>query len=197
MEDNSINKMKVLVTGAGGASGICTILSLKEATDNIIIGCDCNEYSSGLYLADEKFVIPPAKDKDKFLKGIISKIKEYKIDVVFSNVDEELLVFSKYKSEIPCSVIISPFSTIDICNDKSKLENIVPLPSTENISPPFLIKPKIGRGSRNIYKVESNEEMEALFKYLDFKGLNKKDFIIQEFLPGKEYTIDALFDGKG
>ena len=194
--------MKILVTGAGGASGICTILALKKSTDHIIIGCDCSEYSSGFYLAHEKFIIPSAEDDERgFLKEIINKVKKHKIDIIFPNVDEELLVFAKNKSNIPCNIVISPFSTVDVCNDKSKLisrlKNIVPLPVVRNISPSFLVKPKIGRGSRNIYKVESQEELEALFKYLSFRGMTRNDFIIQEFLPGKEYTVDALFDSRG
>lgn len=196
-----MKKLKILVTGAGGASGICTILILKESTNHIIVGCDCDGYSSGLYLADEKFIIPPAKNEGKFLKELIKKIKKYKIDVVFPNVDEELLIFAKNKPKIPCEVVISPLSTIEICRDKSrlfnKLENVVPLPSTKNISPPFFLKPKIGRGSKNIYKVDSEKELRILFKYLSLKRMNEDDFIVQEFLPGKEYTVDALFNKDG
>ncbi|MBL7196740.1 MAG: ATP-grasp domain-containing protein [Candidatus Omnitrophica bacterium] len=192
--------MRILVTGAGGASGMCTILALKK-TDNVIFGCDCNKYSPGLYLAHEKFTVPMAKDENRFIEKIIIKVEEHSIDVIFPNVDEELLVFAKNKSDIPCNIIISPFSTIGICNDKSKimsaLKNIVPLPSMGNISPPFLIKPRIGRGSKNVYKVEDKNEMNALLNYLKFNGINDSDLIIQEYLLGKEYTVDALFDMKG
>lgn len=195
-----MEKKRILVTGTGGASGICTILALKESTSHTIIGCDCNKYSSGLYLAHESFIVPPAV-KENFLEEIIKKVKRYKIDIIFPNVDEELLVFAKYKSKIPSEIIISPFPTIDICNDKLKLlsemEKVVPIPLTKNISPPFFVKPRTGRGSRNAYEVKSKEELQALFKHLSFKGMNKKDFVTQEFLPNKEYTVDALFDMKG
>ncbi|MFC2051123.1 ATP-grasp domain-containing protein [Chloroflexota bacterium] len=193
--------MRILVTGAGSSSGICTILALKESTDDIIFGCDCNEYSPGLYLADENFIVLMAKDEDKFIEQIANKVEEYNIDAIFPNVDEELPIFARNTPDIPCNVIISPFSTIDTCNDKlksmSELENIVPLPLMGDIPPPFCIKPKIGRGSRDIYKVENKRELDALLEYLSLKGINNSDLIIQEYLPGKEYTVDALFDANG
>lgn len=193
--------MRILVTGAGSASGICTILASKKSTDDIIFGCDCNEYSPGLYLADENFIVPMAKNEDRFIEQIVNKVEEHNIDVIFPNVDEELLVFARNKADIPCSIIISPFSTIDTCNDKSRLmselETIVPLPLTGDIPPSFCVKPKIGRGSRDIYKVENKRELGALIEYLGLKGINDSDLIIQEYLPGREYTVDALFDTNG
>lgn len=193
--------MNILITGAGGASGICAITALKKSTHHKILACDCDRFSAGLHLAHKNFIVPMAKNEEKFLAKIIDKVKEYHIEVIFPNVDEELLVFAKNKSKIPCHVIISPFPTIDICNNKYKLmsemKDVVPTPSMGDVSPPLFIKPRIGRGSRNVFKVKNKDEMNVLLKYLNFQDIKCQELLIQEYLPGKEYTVDTVFDSKG
>jgi len=49
--------LNILVTGAGGDSGLATIRILKDSGYRVT-ACDCNILSSGLYLADYYYVIP-------------------------------------------------------------------------------------------------------------------------------------------
>ena len=53
----------------------------------------------------------------------------------------------------------------------------------------MLAKPIYGRGSKNIFTIKNKLE------YNFFKS--KKDFLIQNFINGDEYTIDCLFDING
>lgn len=192
--------MNILVTGAGGASGMYAIKMLKESTNHRVLACDINKYSQGFYLADEYFLVPRAEDK-KFISEIISAVKKYNIDLILPNVDEELLLFSMSADKIPCKTVISPEETIKICQDKELLikrfHSKVPVPDTEDLNYPLIIKPRTGRGSRNIFLVRNNKEVEYLLNYLKIQGIKKSELSFQQYLTGEEYTVDALFDFSG
>ena len=50
---------------------------------------------------------------------------------------------------------------------------------------PCFLRPNHGRGSKNAFKVESEESLNLFEKLVP-------DNIVNEFLPGKEYTVDCL-----
>ena len=54
---------------------------------------------------------------------------------------------------------------------------------------PVVVKPRTGSGSRDISVLASGQELAGLAR--------STDFIIQEFLPGEEYSIDVLADAGG
>ena len=195
----------MLVTGAGGGSGLSSIRILKETTGHFILGADCNKYSTGLELADEKAVVPRASSNE-FVDSIKNIIKKYDIDAVLPNVDDELEVLCENRAALK-QLIISPLETIQVCNDKrhtiSKLENAIPVPrlygedKLENIVFPVIVKPRVSRGSRNIFKAETPSQLAALRTYLDTLSLTEDKRIILEYLPGDEYTVDCVFDLSG
>ena len=190
---------RIFVTGAGGDSGLCVIRILKEKGYYVHAG-DSNLDSSGLYLADSFSILPSAEKEEEFINEIKRIVIEKKIDVIFPNVDEELKIFSKYKEEIPCKVIISPYKTIEICQNKLQsvefLKEIVPIPHTNRLIEnfPLIVRPIVSRGSRNVFKVNNERERDFFWEYLKNRDLVP---MIQEFLPGVEYTIDVLFDLDG
>ena len=55
---------------------------------------------------------------------------------------------------------------------------------------PLIIKPRLGWGTREIYRVDNIDEARVLFKRVE-------DPVIQKYLDGKEYTIDTLTDKEG
>ena len=192
----------ILVTGAGGGSGLATIRILKESGYNVI-ATDASENASGLYLGSQYEVVPMASD-DNFVSSIHKIIDEYNVDVIFPNVDEELRIFSDKK--IFPQAIISPTETIDICSDKLKtleiLNGVIDLPKVFNYNDvtefPLLVKPRVSRGSKNIYKVNTKKELGLLLSFLESnQNISKEMVLIQEYLPGDEYTIDSLFDLDG
>lgn len=97
-------------------------------------------------------------------------------------------------------VIISEPKTIEITRDKWKtylaLQGIVALPKSfidkQKIDKPFplFLKPRAGSGSKGAHKIKSSEDLDFYYRMID-------NPIIQEFLPGKEYTVDCLADNDG
>lgn len=197
--------MNILVTGAGGGSGLATIRILKTTTNHAVYGADCSENASGLGLADKGFVIPRAEDKN-FVAAIQEIVAEKKIDLILPNVDEELKTFASNVEKIP-QVLISSLETIEICSDKYKtlttLREVCGTPEVyKNERPPkesypVVVKPRCSRGSRNIYIANSPEQLEAILLYVDTLGIPSEKRFVQEFLPGPEYTVDCMFDLSG
>lgn len=194
--------MNILITSSGGDSAIAVIRILKETTDHKIFAIDSNSYASGFYLADQHFVVPEAK-YNSYIPKIIKLVEKYKIDLIIPTVDEELLVLCLNLGKIPCQVVLSPLSTIILCQDKwhtiQELEKIIPTPEIYpllmDITFPAIIKPRNSRGSRDIFLVGSKHEAIAVCNYLTFK-YSSLDILFQEYLPGDEYTVDVLCDKK-
>ena len=97
---------------------------------------------------------------------------------------------SFYDASVIKKILISPHRTINLCNDKEKLKkfliNKISLP--EKISNKVIIKPRVGRGSKNQLIIKKNTK-----KFINF-FMKEKKFIVEKFVEGKEFTIDCVFD---
>jgi len=201
-----MKKFKILVTAAGGASGLYTIKLLKEDKNTTIVAVDPDKHAVGLFLADARYTIPKAGNS-LFISRIIDIVQRENIDAILPNISDELPIFAKNISQIPCKVVLSPLKTITICHDKSKtykyFQEIVSVPRSfiyGNIKDsdfPLFVKPKISRGSNYTYKVMNKKHLDTIISLLEFGGYGKDDLIITEYIPGREYTVDVLFNLAG
>lgn len=92
--------------------------------------------------------------------------------------------------------VVSDKKTMERCRDKmqtfSYLSKKFDLPFTtldykKTSRFPLIAKPRYGKGSKGIVKIDNEKEL----KYVQIK---KDNLIFQEYLPGTEYTIDVLSD---
>jgi carbamoyl-phosphate synthase large subunit len=204
--------LKVLVTGAGGPSAISFMKSFWA--DNILFNHeevdfyagDIDVNAAGLYLVDEnrRVILLPAKHPD-FIPNLKTFCFENEIDVLVPTVDDELLaiaeergVFSTYGTKI----LLTSKESLEICLDKYKLlrvcEHTVPVPrfavfdetfNADGWEFPLFIKPRCGAGSRGIMKIETPEKLAETQR--------NHELLIQEFLPGEEYSVDVLVCKEG
>jgi len=174
----------------------------KEGVTGKIITTDINPQSAGLYLSDDSFISPLTKD-DRYISFILDLCKKEDIKLIIPTRDAELLIFASNQNkflENGIFVNISSPESIQICTDKylffqkMKLLGFLTPPTflpedlvNNKINYPVIIKSRTGSGSKGIEKIENGTELHF---YLD-KFLNP---IIQEFITGKEYTIDILSD---
>lgn len=192
----------VFLIPAGSGMVIAAIKALKQDKKIKIFSADADKLAAGLYLSHKGYVVPPFDDS--LFYPTIKKITEKeRIDVIIPSLDTILLEFSRRRKEfeeIGAKVLVSEPNTIRITRDKwktyNKLKGVIPLPKSFikkediNIEYPFIIKPRDGSGSKNVYKVISKDELEFFYE----RVLNP---IIQEYLEGKEYTVDCLADMNG
>ncbi|MFA5743026.1 MAG: ATP-grasp domain-containing protein [Candidatus Paceibacterota bacterium] len=197
-----IKKINVLIVPAGSGMAIPAIKALKQDKNIRIVSVDSNSLSPGLYLSHKAYIVPVFKDQ-LFYPKIKEIVLKEKIDVIIPCLDTILLDFSKLKpwfKEMGAEVMVSDFEAIEITRDKWKtykaLEGIIPLPKSFikkediNINYPIIIKPRGGSGSQDFHKIDSKEELDFYYKRIE-------NPIIQEYLPGEEYTIDCLAEKNG
>jgi len=78
------------------------------------------------------------------------------------------------------------------------MKNNIPTPKTylpnqldfSSIHYPLLVKSRYGSGSKGLFKVENAEELQFFVNYVP-------NPVIQEFINGKEYTVDLFSDFNG
>jgi D-alanine-D-alanine ligase len=72
-----------------------------------------------------------------------------------------------------------------------------PTPDLTGFAPPFIVKPRCEDGSHGLSarSVCASPE-EALDRAAEIAGLWRQDCLIEEFLPGREFNIGVLFEGR-
>jgi carbamoyl-phosphate synthase large subunit len=196
---------RVLVTGAGGPSGI-TILRAMAHEPVTMLAADLDPYAAGLYLveADQRSLLPRG-DAPEFAQTLLALCRRREVDVVIPTVDTELLPVARMRDDYAragTTVVGASGPTLEACLDKAKLarlcDPVVRVPRTivvdETFSPngvdlPAIVKPRSGSGSRGIRLVERIPELEALPR--------DGTLLVQEHLPGAEFSLDVLARADG
>lgn len=200
--------IKVGVTGVGGPAGVVVTKTLSDENDFYVVGMDADGLSAGFKFSNKKYIIPPANDP-RFIERLFKTSLKEELDVLIPTVDEELLIISKNKKKFEekgVKIAISDYESIITALDKYHLytklaSSKIPTPKTylvneiklENLNYPLILKPRTGRGSRNITICNNYEELKFLIQKIE-----NLDILIQEYVVGEEFTIDTLsnFDGK-
>lgn len=200
--------MSVLVTGVGGTAGQSVISALKAMRGRIrIIGVDMNPFSAGLYVVDKGYVVPSADDSN-FVSQLARVCAEERVRVLIPTVDEELLPLALSKSSFEkqgtTTLLASP-QLVEKALDKWASYLVlrdagIPVPKTmlpadrdsviKSLGLPLIIKPRKGRGGRDVIRVDSP----SLFEYFVSRI---RAPIFQECLTGTEYTVDVVATRKG
>jgi carbamoyl-phosphate synthase large subunit len=196
---------RVLVTGVGGPSGIAVMRAI--ASDELtIFAADIDPYAAGLYLvAEAQRVICPRGDCEDFADVLLELCRRKRIDVVVPTVDGELLALARRRSSFAdagISLVLAQESTLELCLDKWALYEHcrmrVPVPGCWLVDAgfdpgdpwlPAIVKPRRGSGSRGVSLVGAREQLERL----PCDGT----LLVQELLPGAEYSLDVLADATG
>lgn len=201
----------ILVTGAGGSAGTNFIQSLRMADEDFyIVGTDSSKYYSKLSKADRTYVIPLCSEPG-YLETLNKIIEKEKVEFLHIQPDPEVKFVSDHREEILTKVFLPSKSAIDIAQDKyefAKLmyENCVSVPMTRRVKSPEYLKKyfsvfpekswlRAGRGAGSLaaLPVTNYEQANMWIEYWRTKGLEWEDFIISEFLPGKEYAFQSLW----
>ena len=198
--------ISVLVTGAGGPAAIAVIKSLRADPGVELLAADTDCWAAGLYLVPRaaRALIPPGPSPE-FTELLLARCMELGADVVIPTVDAELRPLAAARrtfEQAGVRLMLPPAAALDLALDKLALAlacaAVVRVPRTEPLdgktdpeswSYPVVVKPRTGSGSRDISVLVSAAELKAMEP--------AEDFIIQEYLPGPEYSIDVLADTDG
>lgn len=186
MTSNNKSANKVLVTGIGGNVGQGILRNIRRSHPEIfLIGSDVSELNPGLHFCDEFFLVPYAFEPD-YKERIIEICSRKEIDLIIPSTDYEAYVLNTFSEHLP-KLLASSESTTKIFLDKyltyqSFREKDLPfaescLPSEYRGEwPEIIVKPREGRGSRNIH--------------LNPNSLENFDdsYLVQPLLKGEEIT---------
>ena len=205
-DETSWPPVTVLVTGAGGPAAVSVIKSLRTDPSVRLVAADMDAWAAGLYLLppDARTLIPAGLDPD-FVPVVLARCVALGVDVLIPTVDAEMRPLASARGEFAAAgieLMLAPARALDLTLDKLALASCcashVLVPRTEPFDAaldpaawdyPVVVKPRTGSGSRDISVVMSRQELAGMAR--------SADFIVQEYLPGEEYSIDVLADAAG
>jgi carbamoyl-phosphate synthase large subunit len=192
---------RVLVTGAGGAAGVAVIRALRRDGHHTI-GVDADPFAAGLALAADAAVIPTADDPG-FADGLVTVFDQTQTEILVVTVSEEIAAVHAMRDHVArrgVATWLPPVSAVAICLDKWKFARVlrdagIPTPATDlgdahGVEGPWVVKPRFGRGSRDVYLVDDPTE-------LAWACRRTPDPIVQTRASGREFTADLLIDRAG
>jgi len=193
----------ILIEGAGTATAISVIkgLSEPEVQQCKTVMVDADDFVAGRYFADKFYKTPSSKD-EKYIEFMLDICKKEGVDIYIPIIDYGFEKLSNNKQKFKDSgiyLMIADYPSIKICADKYLtytyfINNNIPTPKTfefknhKNISydKSYIMKPRSdGRASLDVHKISSLQEVESVAK-------DNTNYIIQEFITGKEFTADCL-----
>lgn len=201
-----MRELRILFTGAGRRVEL--LQAFRQAAQVLgvslkLYGADMAGTAPALAFCDYSRKICAMKDRD-YIPQLLEICEKDRIDLVIPTIDTDLLVLSEHKEafhKAGVAVMISALDKVRLCRDKNDTTaffHSCGLKAPETVNDymayrgpfPCFIKPKDGSSSIDAYKVD---EKEQLLTYAE----RVKDYIIQPFIDGKEYTVDIFCDPEG
>jgi carbamoyl-phosphate synthase large subunit len=194
----------ILVTGAGGAAAISVWKSLHALAD-LHMG-DMDDCASGLYLVPaSRRLLLPRGDAPHFAEFVLEQCRCRGVQLLIPTVDSELLPLALARESFTragIQIAVADPDVLRVIRDKASLlaraNGVVPVPwsrvwdthSPEDLpSWPVFAKPRAGSGSRDLMKINSVADL----KFVPRDG----EFVVQEWLPGEEYSVDVYVSRAG
>jgi len=195
-----MKKLKILVFPCGSEIGLEINRSLKYSTHIELFGANSVD-DHGRFVFDNYIEGVPFIDDEEVIPFLARLVVEHKIDAIYPAMDKVICNLKLNENALGCKVIASEAATNEICVSKrktyQKLNDVIKVPKTYNSiqevnTYPVFIKPDVGYGSRGVTKTNNQSELNYFFH-----SRSIKDYVITEFLPGAEYTVDCFTDRFG
>jgi carbamoylphosphate synthase large subunit len=206
--------MNILISGIGGPTPIGIAKSIKH-TKNVkkIIGVDGSPFAPGLYdteLFDKTYLVPHSSSAN-YWQAIERVIKEEEIDFAFIVPELEVLKWSARQKDgsLPCASFVPDLSICQCLYDKFQtfelLKDLDIVPYTakvgsdiqeddfKKIDYPFWLRSGSGAGALGSYKISDFSD----FRNWTTINSHIHNFLMSEYLPGRNYAVKVLFyEGK-
>ena len=206
---------RILVTGAGGNASRNFIASLRMADEPFyVVGVDTNPFHLECAEVEARYQVPRCDDPG-YLEALKAVIAREDIELVHPQPDVEVGFLSAHRDELPARMMLPSDQAVQICHDKLSCNRVlngagVPVPRSYQIpcmdAVPRLLEAlrqqqqKVwlrairGAGSRAALPVTSSRQAQDWIHYwVHNKGLAPRDFMLAEFLPGREFAFQSLW----
>lgn len=186
---------RVLITSAGVASAINVMSALRsqEKRDVEIVAGDMDPLAPGLHLADSSHVLPPVKDPD-YIETLLEIAENEKATSLIPIYSGEIELISEERERIReagIRCLVADSDVLNTVNDKVNFGNWLkeeglPHPSIlgpDEVEFPVFVKPRKGSSSKGARVIENDNQLAEV---------DLSDYVLQEYTPGLEVTIDFL-----
>lgn len=187
-------KIGVLVFPAGEINSIELHDALATCVNIRLFGASSmdrhGEYVFKNYISGLPMITEP-----NFLDAFNRVIKENGIDVVFPTHDTIAEFMAVNREKIHAKVITGDRETSEVCRDKKKTfqlfvdQEFCPVVFEQPKSFPVFIKPRRGQGAVGARLLRTKADIPPAIRW--------EDYVVCEYLPGEEYTVDCLTDKDG
>ena len=193
----NIMAINVMIFGGGGYSAVQVYFSLKHSLrfHPIMAGSYDNHAS---YISNDAIIDLPFTNDPSFITRLNDCIEEHNIKFIIPTHDSAALTLAENQSVIQAVVVSSCSETAKICRHKSlTYKTLAGLGFVPNVYSydsipafPIFAKDDEGQGGRNACLISNQSE---LSKIKD----TPINYVLCEYLPGKEVTIDCFTDRHG
>lgn len=193
-------KWRVLVFPAGTENGLEIWKALKDCKEVQLFAATQKGVNHSEFVYERCSYVRSVSDVMWFddLKRVINELN---IDYVYPANSLVIDALVERRDEIPCEVALPDSSLVRITRSKNetlrRLSADIPVPrlydlsKNEGIDFPIFVKPDGGYGSIDAFCLKSQEAVD-----LFVREHRTEKYIFQEYLPGKEYSVDCLSDSK-
>ncbi|MGD0476642.1 MAG: hypothetical protein ABSB29_00560 [Nitrososphaerales archaeon] len=208
-------KKRVLVTGAGGIAGVNFVRALRASEAGYwIAGTDYNKYYIELPDLDSRHPTP-RHDSPDFVQRVADMAKKEMIDFLHPQPSAEALVLAKARDQIAVPMLLPRPEVMEMGQDKlltkvrigqagvpvagtmalEELDDVANAFST--FQAPLWVRARHGAGGRFSLPCTSKEEALHWIAIWTGRGTPLDEFIIQEYLPGRNIAMDTVWrDGR-
>ena len=206
---------RILVTGSGGLAGVNFVRALRASKMGYyIVGTDFNKYHIVYPDLDSRYLTPRHTDHD-FIPRLTSIAKQERIDFLHPQPSVEAYVISVDRRRFRCKVFLPEASVMRVGQDKlltqrALASNGIPVAKTRAISSvqdireafaalgsPLWVRARQGAGGRLSLLCNDSEEATHWIELWVRKGTDVSEFILQEYLPGRNIAWDSIWkDGR-
>lgn len=187
----------VMIFGGGGYNAVQIYFSLKHNLrfHPIMAGSYDNH---GSYISNDSIDDLPYTYEPSFIPKLNECISKHNIKFIIPAHDTAALTLVENKDAINAVVVCSCLETTRICRYKSMtyqalsgLDFIPAVYSYDMVTPfPIFAKDDEGQGGHNTHLIRTLDELNAIKS-------EPVNYVLCEFLPGKEVTIDCFTDRHG
>jgi glutathione synthase/RimK-type ligase-like ATP-grasp enzyme len=210
---------RVLVTGAGGSPAANFVHSLRLAPERFhVVGTDTSKFHLELAPVDARYLLPRADDP-QYLDELNAVVAAEQVDLVHPQPEQEVLVLAGAADWVGAATFLPTPEAVALCQDKAAFaarmaEAGLPTPRFARAESEEALREATasilesrerawvravkGAGAKASLPVSSPDQAAAWVRYWrEIRGLGVTDFMVSEFLPGRELAFQSIWsDGE-
>lgn len=190
-------KTNVLVFPCGAESALEIHIALKDVMNFRLVGASGRE-DHGRMVYENYYGGFPNISEPNFIDELNELIAKESIDIIMPTHDTVLVFMAKNADKINTKIAVPGIKQAEICRSKKKIYDLfkdfdfcpIVFSSISEVQDyPVYVKLDEGQGSKGAFILRERKQYDEL--------KDPENYVITEFLPGEELTIDCFTDRHG